>query len=91
VPIPHKIYAETDENQRENTRGFHAQLKRIGTMTHPQNEKHHPGRHLKEALAHADRLSRAGAAQRFTPSWSAQAAQVGDMSVLLLALCRSGS
>ena len=54
-------------------------------MTHIQNETH-AGRHLKDALAHARRLSEPGVAQPVTPSWSAQAAHVGDMSVLLLAL-----
>jgi hypothetical protein len=54
-------------------------------MTHPQNDTH-AGRHLKTALEHAGRLAEPGAAQPFTPAWSAQAAQVGDLSVLLLAL-----
>jgi predicted alpha/beta hydrolase family esterase len=54
-------------------------------MTHPQNQTH-SGRHLQDALDHATRLSQPGPSRPVTPSWSAQADHVGDMSVLLLAL-----
>ena len=53
-------------------------------MTHPESKNHHSGRHLKVALEHASRLAEPGAERM--PNWTAQAAQVGDMSVLLLAL-----
>jgi hypothetical protein len=54
-------------------------------MTHPQNNTH-TGRHLQTAIEHAGRLAGPGVTQPVTPAWSAQAAHVGDMSVLLLAL-----
>jgi hypothetical protein len=54
-------------------------------MNHTHNESH-SGRQLKSALEHASRLCEPGAAHPDTPRWMAQAAQVGDMSVLLLAL-----
>jgi hypothetical protein len=53
-------------------------------MTHPESKNHHSGRHLKVALEQANRLAQPGMDR--TPHWTAQAAQVGDMSVLLLAL-----
>jgi hypothetical protein len=53
-------------------------------MTHPESKNHHSGRHLKAALEQASRLSEPGTDR--TASWAAQAAHVGDMSVLLLAL-----
>jgi len=56
-------------------------------MTHPHTETH-SSRHLQTALDHASRLSAPGTPRPLTPSWSAQAAHVGDMSVLLLALRR---
>ena len=54
-------------------------------MTHIENDTH-SGRHLKNALDHATRLAEAGSGRPVTSAWSAQAAHVGDMSVLLLAL-----
>jgi hypothetical protein len=43
-------------------------------------------RNLKSALEHADRLAQLDASRPIDPNWSAQAAHVGDLSVLLLAL-----
>jgi hypothetical protein len=51
-------------------------------MTHKPNNN----QHLKSALEHADRLAQLDASRPVSPSWSAQAAHVGDLSVLLLAL-----
>jgi hypothetical protein len=55
-------------------------------MTHPQYSTTPPGRHLQIALEHASRLSDSRSGPSFTPGWSAQAAHVGDLSVLVLAL-----
>jgi hypothetical protein len=55
-------------------------------MTHPQNDKHHARQHLEAAIDHAGRLAQPGAKPAYTTDWSAKAAHVGDMSVLLLAL-----
>jgi hypothetical protein len=55
-------------------------------MTHPQNSNAQPARHLQTALEHASRLSDPRSGKSFTPGWSAEAAHVGDLSVLVLAL-----
>lgn len=55
-------------------------------MTHPQNPNHQSRQHLEAAIDHAGRLSQPGKASAYTTDWSAKAAQVGDLSVLLLAL-----
>jgi hypothetical protein len=58
----------------------------IGLMMHnPQHPTSTAAHHLQRALEHAKRLSEERP-ESFTPAWSAQAAQVGDLSVLLLAL-----
>jgi hypothetical protein len=53
-------------------------------MSTPQHQDT-PSAHLKAAIDHAARLANSRPAT-ITPGWSAQAAHVGDMSVLLLAL-----
>jgi hypothetical protein len=55
-------------------------------MTHPQKDSNESGRQLQSALDHASRLAEPGRRRTYTEAWSAQAAQVGDLSVLLLAL-----
>ncbi len=55
-------------------------------MTHPRTDNHQSRRPLHDALEDARRLSEPGIRQTFTPDWSAKAAHVGDLSVLLLAL-----
>jgi hypothetical protein len=54
------------------------------TMSTPQHQDTHTA-HLKAAIEHAGRLADSRPAT-ITPGWAAQAAHVGDMSVLLLAL-----
>jgi hypothetical protein len=55
-------------------------------MTHPKTDRHRGETHLSEALAHARNLVEPRPAPGYTADWSARAAHVGDLSVLLLAL-----
>jgi hypothetical protein len=81
--MPHKVDNTDRERSAERVHTEDQGLEPM--MTNPQNETHY-GRHLQSALDHARRLSEPGAAHPDTSSWSVQAAHVGDMSVLLLAL-----
>ena len=71
-------------SNNENERGFPTPNDRTHTMSTPQHQDT-PSAHLKAAIDHAARLANSRPAT-ITPGWSAQAAHVGDMSVLLLAL-----
>jgi hypothetical protein len=53
-------------------------------MSNPQHQDPHATSY-ENAIEHASRLAEPRPTT-FTPEWSAQAAHVGDMSVLLLAL-----
>ncbi|HEX4010701.1 MAG TPA: hypothetical protein VHX62_11855 [Solirubrobacteraceae bacterium] len=55
-------------------------------MTHPHHDNHPARQHLQAAIDQAGRLSQPGVKPAYTTDWSAKAAHVGDMSVLLLAL-----
>jgi hypothetical protein len=79
--MPHKVDNPGDERNRERV----PYKPKDWTMTHPHKDTQ-AHRHLQDALEDARRLSEPGLGQTFTPHWSAKAAQVGDLSVLLLAL-----
>lgn len=88
VLIPHKAYSKIDETKRDKHERVPPTTETDWNMTHPQSQNLHAGRHLQDAIEHATRLSEPRADRAFSPSWTAQAAQVGDLSVLLLALRR---
>jgi hypothetical protein len=59
-------------------------------MTHPEHDALPRDRHLDRALDHAHRLTEPRPQPGVTPAWSGQAAHVGDLTVLALALSQRG-
>ncbi len=59
-------------------------------MTHPKQAARHRDRHLEHALDRAQHLSESRPQDQYTPAWSAEATQVGDLTALAaLDLARS--
>jgi hypothetical protein len=54
-------------------------------MMHPEHDTTSRERHLARALEHAHELAESRTQSEYTPAWSAQAAHVGDLTVLALA------
>ena len=55
-------------------------------MTHAQQNTPPRDRHLEQALDHAHRLTQPRPQPGYSHAWSEQAAHVGDLTVLALAL-----
>lgn len=55
-------------------------------MSDPQHDTRGPETHLRSALDHARRLTETRPDAAATSAWSAQAAHVGDLTVLALAM-----